>query len=61
MEAMKKLLKHVDFKEIVSKIVESFCSLLLSVDVSFLGDTSDPDKGKGIFGRAPKGRSNLSP
>ena len=61
MEAMKKLLKPNDFKDIVSKMVESFCSLLFSVDVSFLGDTSDPDKGKGMFGRAQKSRSNLSP
>jgi hypothetical protein len=37
MEAMKKLLRAADFKEIVNKMIECFCQLLLNVDVSLLG------------------------
>lgn len=58
METMKKHLKPLDFKEIVSKMIECFCSLLLNVDVSLLGSAQvmgaavDGDKGKMLFGRS---------
>jgi hypothetical protein len=37
MEKMKKILKPLDFKEKVGKMIECFCQLLLNVDVSLLG------------------------